>query len=270
MAEDTKRIRALDRGMAVVEHLAKTGRTSLSSLRAETGLSNATLLRILATMQDRNWVRRSVVDAKYELSNVVGQKFRAGKYAHPIAEAAAPIMCELRDAGLQYPSDLLIPLAPGVIEVIETTRPRGPHAPFRPPYGVRPSMVFSAHGRAILAFSDPGQREAHLSAITISGTHEEKRWLKDGRLQAALEEARKCGFGVRANEYWANNVDDVPETGAIAYPIFLNRSLVASLSILWLESEKSLADILAENTPAIYQRSVQKISLAIQDSKIHL
>ena len=59
-----KRIRALERGLAVIEHLARHGLSTLAELRRATGLSNATLFRLLETLQDRGWVRRNIVEGQ--------------------------------------------------------------------------------------------------------------------------------------------------------------------------------------------------------------
>jgi IclR family mhp operon transcriptional activator len=260
---NTQTIRALDRGLIIIEHLSKTGRTSLARLRAQTGLSNATLLRILATLQERNWVRKSVVDAKYELSHTIGIFLRTGKYSHPVAEAAAPVMRRLRDAENNYPSDLAVPVAAGVIEIIETTRRKGPHSPIRPPYGIRPSIVFSGHGRTTLAFCTPSQKMQHIDAIKALGTREEKRWAEDGRLDAAIKETQHQGFGIPASDYWIGEFDDGPEFGAIAYPVFAKGIFCATLNMLWLDKDISLHEMLTHSSSGLVRKSVEEIGIAL-------
>ena len=130
-ANGPKQIRALERGLAVVEHLSRHGQSSLAALRAATGLTNATLLRVLATLRERGWVRRNIVEGQYELAHSLGDLLGANARAHPLAEYAAPILLDLKPRQLGLPSDLAAVIAPGKVEIIESTRLRGPMAPAR-------------------------------------------------------------------------------------------------------------------------------------------
>ena len=65
-------IRALGRGLEVIELLSQKGQMSLADLRHATGLPNPSLLRILSTLQHRKWVRRSIVEGRYELNHSLG------------------------------------------------------------------------------------------------------------------------------------------------------------------------------------------------------
>lgn len=218
-------------------------------------------------MQDRNWVRRSVVDSKFELSHAIGTILHTSRHSHPIAEAATPVMRALRDTGTRYPSDLAVPIAPGTIEIVESTRQRELHAPMRPPYGIRPSMVFSAHGRVTLAFCRQAERDAHLAALEATGTKEERQWLSDGRLDAVLCETRDRGFGTRALDYWVHTFEDGPELGAIAYPICLKGALRATISMVWLGAERPLQDVLTEGTAERVKQAADDIAAALNDLK---
>lgn len=261
--EPPKLIRALDRGLTVLEHLSRKGPSTLADLRASTGLSNATLLRIIATMQARNWVRRALVEGRYALTNRASALLGAGRMAHPLAEAAAPVMQRLADGPDGWQTDLAVPVAPGAIELVESTRRRGPMAPQRAPYGLRPSMVFSAHGRALLAFCGPGDSTLHIDAIRLSGTRDERRWLDDGRLDRVLAETRKCGLGLREAAFWAEPVDYGPEMSAAARPVMQGGRVVATLSVLWLAETLSYPDFLTSAGPARLTAAVTEIETAI-------
>lgn len=259
MAETAKHIRALNRGLGIIELLARSGRMSLAALRDDSALSNATLLRILATLQARGWVRRSLVDAKYELTYETGMFLKRTRHAHPLVEAAFPTMRDLEQSGLPYPSDLAVVQGPGVIEILETNRKKGPHAPVQAPYGAHPSMILSAHGKAIIAFSDAATRTVHLDAIRQTGSREERLWLDNGQFDLAILETICVGYGVRSEKYWVSGIEDVPETGAIAVPIFSQGQVVATISILWLDDQCSLADIINEGIPERLKDAARKI-----------
>lgn len=55
----TKQIRALARGLAIVNAIDRaSGPISLGELHHVTGIDRATILRILATLEQEGWVRR--------------------------------------------------------------------------------------------------------------------------------------------------------------------------------------------------------------------
>lgn len=239
MIPPTKRIRALDRGMAVVELLATRGACSLSDLAGDTGLSNATLLRVLATLEDRGWVRRRLARAEYELTGGFAGRFACVPHADPLAEAATPHLRTLLQLYPDMPSDLCRITADGRVEMVESTRTRGPMAPSGPPLGFRPSMVLSAHGRAMLAFTPEPLRDRYLDSLARKGTREERGWIESGRLRAELTATRAQGYGRRAPGYWDTRFDPGPELGALAIPILGPNGIIGTISLMWIAKDNT-------------------------------
>jgi len=265
MENGPKRIRALDRGLAVIEHLSNAGLSTLADLRAATGLGNATLLRVLATLQDRGWARRNIVEGQYELTHSLGDILGANARAHPLAETAAPFLVRMASRQNGFPSDLCAVLGPGKIEIIESTRLRGPMAPARSGLGIRPSMLLSAHGRAILAFGSEKQREAHLAATRVQATNRERGWLESDRLSAELAATQARGYGLREVEYWVERVfEPGPDLGAMAVPILSSGGLHGTLSLLWLREDMDLADVLAQDGLDDLRRAAAHIGAAME------
>ena len=181
-----KRIRALDRGLEVIEHLSNFGLSTLAELRRKTGLSNATLIRILSTLQDRGWVRRNIVEGQYELAHSLENILGANVRAHPLAEIAAPILINMPTFKRGLPSDLTAIIEIGKLEIVESTRTRGPMAPARTGLGIRPSMVRSAHGQAVLAFLSDEDRNLHVTAAKKTEGREARKWFEGSALNKAL------------------------------------------------------------------------------------
>lgn len=241
-----KRIRSLERGLSVVERLSNYGPSTLADLRRSTGLANATLLRLLTTLQARGWVRRNIVEGQYELTHSLGNLLGASARAHPLAELAAPILLGMTSRQVGLPSDLCTLVGPGKIEIVESTRSRGPMAPTRTGLGIRPAMLLSAHGRAMLAFLPEQEVQAHIAALKASCTRQERQWLEGSRLRTELEQTRARGYGLREAEYWVENAfDPGPDLGAIAVPILSRSGLHGTVSVLWLRDDMSLDDVLA-------------------------
>jgi IclR family mhp operon transcriptional activator len=259
-----KRIRALDRGLSVVEHLSRHGLSSLSVLRKSTGLSNATLLRVLATLQARGWVRRNIIEGQYELAHSLGELLGKNARAHPVAEQAAPILLTLRQRQIGLPSDVATIVGPGTIEIIESTRLRGPMAPARTSLGIRPSMVFSAHGRAFLAVAPPLETRLHLSVLRANGTKKEVLWIDSGKLEEELARTRARGYGLREPEYWVDTpLDQGPDLGAMAVPIPSATGVHGTLSLLWIRDDMTLDEVLALGSLQDMRVAVVRIGAAL-------
>lgn len=259
--QNPERLRTLDRGLAIVEFLSCNGPTPLAGLRKATGLANATLLRLLFTLQERGWVRRNIAEGQYELAHSLGDLLGAKARAHPLAELAAPILLELRPLQLGLPTDLGTPVAPGKMEIIESTRQRGPLAPVRTGLGLRPSMVFSAHGRAGLAFAPQAEAAAHLTQLRRFASKRELHWLNSGKLKRELERTRERGFGLREPDYWEIFATEPgPNLGALAVPILSSSGWHGTISLLWLSDDTSLEEVVAQGALADLRAAAQKLS----------
>ena len=248
----------------MVEHLSNQGLSSLAELRHATGLSNAPLIRLLATLQDRGWVRRNIVGGQYELAHSLDVRLGASARAQPLAEIAAPWLLKMKTRVAGLPSDLCAPIAPGKIEIIESTRLRGPMAPGRTGLGVRSSMLLSAHGRAMLAFAPKAEVESHIAALRVSRTMKERPWLEPDRLDAVLAQTRARGYGLREIDYWVETAfDPGPDLGALAVPILSKTGLHGTLSVVWLRDDMTLEEVLDFGSLADMQRCAQKIGAAL-------
>ena len=239
-----KRIRALDRGLLVIEILSQKGALSLSQLRQETGLDNATLLRIIATLIDRGWVRQFLVEKKYQLTYSLGKMLGDASRAHPIAELAAPILLALQDNPFHLPSDLCAILGDGQFEIVESTRSKGPMARQRTSLRLRPSLFRSAHGRTILTSLSADKRERHVKAFLQRASKDDVAWYSAGHLKEQMQLVHAQGYSLRETKYWEPPFDETPEFGAIAVSIENQTGVYGALSLLWLQDEVSLDDIL--------------------------
>lgn len=265
-----KQIRALDRGLAVVEHLSTNGLSTLADLRNATELPNATLLRVLATLRERGWVRRNIVEGQYELAHSLGRLLGAQSRAHPLAELAAPVLLSMQSRKKGLPSDLCTIIGPGHMKLIESTRVRGPMAPGRTGLGIRPSMLLSAHGRAALAFVSEDQFSVHVKALERSSSKQEQQWLESGQLASVLSRTRALGYGTREFGYWVERAfDPGPDLGAFAVPVLSKTGLHGTLSTLWLQTDMDLEDVLTMGVLEDMQEASARIVRALDASGVN-
>lgn len=264
----TKSIRALDRGLQILELLALHGQMTLADLRKSSGLSNPTLLRILLTLQNRGWVRRNIVEGRFELAHSLGNLLGEAARAHPLAELAAPFLLDLKGRQAGWPSDLCTLIGPGRIEIIESTRLRGPMALTRTALGIRPSMVMSAHGRAILAFSSDEQGARHIEVIRQSGSKEDILSIDNGTFAEEIRRTRARGYGLREPNFWQAPFDPGPELAAMAVPILSASGVHGSLSLLWMAAEMTLEEVLSLGALHDLQKTSAKIGAALDKANV--
>ena len=146
----TKSIRALERGLTVIEALGRRKVTSLAALARATDLPKPTLLRVLKTLIEKGWAYRRVNDGTYCLALAPGGRDPAAIRRTKTARIGAPFLQKLSE-GTGLPADLTIVVEPGILEVVESTRVRCEGGVDPIVAGFRPSLVFSAPGRMLLA-----------------------------------------------------------------------------------------------------------------------
>ena len=146
-----KTIRALERGLQVLDALRANPISPLQDLHRATRIPKPTLLRILHTLDRAGLVSRRLADGHYRLSTssaVVRKRDRHDR----VAEAAAPVLLRLC-AKVKWPFDLFVP-AGDCMENRETSRTHSPFALATLPdrVGVRAGWLMTGVGRAYLAW----------------------------------------------------------------------------------------------------------------------
>ena len=241
--ESVKTIRAFERGLQILELLGAEPTVSLEDLHRRSGLAKATLLRILRTAIEAGWVHRRPSDGHYQLARAVQDLGNRVGREHILGEVAAPYLEELqRIAG--WPSDIAVSPSPGQIEILETSRFRAPFAINRLVLGFRPSMAFSALGRAYLAFLPTAERDLHLKWLRQSGLQQERRYVASASFMQELEETKARGYGCRAPGYWGRMIDHGDDLSAIAVPIIQDGRVQAVLSLVWISNVMTQEDVI--------------------------
>ena len=141
-----KTIRALERGLQVLDALRVNPISALHDLHRATSLPKPTLLRILKTLMGRDLVWQRIADGAYIASYTFSQRAGVIDEETHLAEAAAPIMAALCKK-VRWPSILAVPRLDHMV-VIETNRPMSYfNYILAAPIGYRINMLRSASGR---------------------------------------------------------------------------------------------------------------------------
>ncbi|HVL36123.1 MAG TPA: IclR family transcriptional regulator C-terminal domain-containing protein [Burkholderiales bacterium] len=244
MKSGTKRIAALARGLEVLRAVYGRPGASLHELHGATGLAKATLLRALRTLEDRGFVARRLADGAY-----LPVPLAAAAAPSPIAEAAGPAL-ETLARTIAWPTDLGVRDGRSMV-VLESNRRLSPIRVNRQALGARPHMLWSAMGRAYLAFCPPAEREEILALLRASNAPED-RVARDRRaLDRLLGETRARGYGVRDPRYGVLDVGRARQVSAIAVPVRRGESVAACLNCVWLVDVLDEAAVVERHLPAL-------------------
>lgn len=255
-----KSIEALARGMRVIDEMSQKSPVTLSELHHATGISKATLLRILKTLEEAGWVFRSLGEARYRLSYTVSGLSIANDPVQVLGELAAPILNELQ-AKVRWPVDIAVRDGLSML-IVETTRPMAAFILNRKVMGYRPPFLFSGLGRAYLAFCPEEERREILEGLRARGGREGKLARDQAWLRQVLERTRQQGYGQREPAYFGVGTTENRQIEAIALPVINHERVVATVSIAWPQGSVS-AEMLANEIHPAAQAAVQRLAAVL-------
>jgi len=238
-----KPVRALERGLDVLIEIRRCRAASLHDLHLRLALPKATLLRMLVTLAGRGLIWQRMADGAYLPSE------RSDEAAW-LAEIASPHLAALSRL-VAWPSVLAVPRADHV-EVVETNSPLARlDAATLGPVGTKLSFIHTATGRACLAASPPGEREAILARIRPDDASPGSI----AALDLILAEAAARGWASRDPPHpWPDRSRvEVVRDGrrSIAVPIRLAGRAVAAINITWPHRRTSQDEIVARHLPTL-------------------
>lgn len=256
-----KTIESLRRGLAVYDRLHRRGASSLADLARDTGLPKATLLRLLATLQEAGWIARRINDGHYLPATTARPAIdiRQSLLHSGMAEAQALS----RITGLAV--DLIALTPTPSLEVVDSTRKRTAGGVDPLVAGFRPSFLFSSPGRAVLAFLDEAARQSILTYVQAADSPVIRYELTSGRLEHELSETRRRGYGVRAAGYWPDSSDYGAEPMDISIPIAGKDQVIGAVSLVWPAKDRS-ADAVASDHLTALRATAGRISAAALSS----
>lgn len=242
MADD-RTVRALTRGLAVLEALNHRRACALKDLHAATGIAKPTLLRLLRTLAAAGYVRRGMVDGLYRPTVNMRRLGGDMDIDARLAEIAAPILDALRNE-TGWPSDLAV-YHRQAMEIVESSRFR---KPFDLPFAIMPArdhgpvsyrvpMLLSGLGRVYLAYCPAPERRRILDELAASTDPNDRLARDHRRTGAILQATRAQRHGVRDPAY----LNDV---SAFAVPIRGDGGVLGCINLLWFSGAMPLADML--------------------------
>jgi IclR family transcriptional regulator, mhp operon transcriptional activator len=243
-------LRSLARGLSVLRHLNEGGASSVVEIANAVGLSRPAVYRALEELCRTGYVRKSDANSRYEITHLVRRLSHGFSEEGWIREIAAPVLRELQRR-IIWPADLAT-LFDGAMYLSETTRVHSPLTIDRASVGLRLPLLFSATGRAYLAFCPESERDSLLTILArssepLDAKAKDQRWIN-----SMLRTVRTNGYGHRFGDF-------MPETGAIAVPIRHGNRILACLNITFIASALSPEQAAQRHLPDMLQavRSIE-------------
>lgn len=258
---EIKTNRSLQRGLLLLDLLGQNGALGLADLARAAFLPKPTVYRLLRTLVESGWAYRRQNDGRY-VATAPGTAGRPEIAAGARAARIALPHLQALTAQTGLAADLTWVVEPGLIEVVESTRRRQPDGVDPEVAGFRPSLAFSAPGRALLAASDPAARARHLQHLMRVDSPAERHAATSGQLAAEIDRAARRGYGIRAPGYWPHSSDYGQEPMDIAVALRVAGQVLGCVSLVWPAVLARPEDVAARHLSAL-QGAVGKIIRAL-------
>lgn len=231
-----KSIRALARGLEVLQLLQTSGALTLADLHRLSAIPKASLLRILKTLMEQGLAWQRMADGAYIASWTLSELAARLDREHELVEAASPILARLSEQ-VQWPSVLAVPRLTHM-EVIETNVSRATISSIPlGPVGFEVNMLRSASGRAWLAACEPLLRDATLDRLRRSDRPGDRFAQSADYVDRMLTETRHRGYALRDPDFGGSfdagraGTDDKRDSLAVA--IRLGSHVPGAINITW-------------------------------------
>ena len=232
-------VRGLARGLQVLRALnaMESGRATSQQISDAIGLHRTTVRRLLETLVEEGFVRRSASDDSFRLTLDVRSLSEGFTDDERIATIAPPIMGRMLQR-VAWPSDLTTPDGDAMI-IRETTHRFSQLSFHRSMVGRRLPILLTASGRAYFAMCPDGEREDILDLLRSGAGGDEQKALasSDALIRNLIRRGRADGFGSNHRDCTARR-----KTGAVAGSIVSREvSVLASLNVVFLSRAVTLA-----------------------------
>lgn len=255
-------IRALSRGLWVLQVVQDTGGMSLHQISQATGLAKPTLLRILRTLEAEGYLRRGLTDQQYH-ANVRSVPSEEQVQRSVLAEVAAPVLDQLCQEVL-WPSDLAI-YDDGHMWVQETSRRRSPFMMNRAVTRFGIHMLQSGMGRAYLAYCQPDKRNEILGRLEESSEPHDVLVRKKGVVEEMLREVRSKGYATRVTGYFVTQPNEARVT-AIAVPVIADQEVLGAVNLVWIAHAATEEQFVRRHLKRLTEASAEIASRFIERS----
>jgi IclR family mhp operon transcriptional activator len=229
-------VRALERGVKLLQALTELGSATPHQLACATGVPRPTVYRLLLTLETSGLVVRRLSDDRFQLA--IGARMIGDGYRHTdwAIEMAAPIVAAL-SREIVWPCDIAT-LDHDALVVRETTHASSPLSVDRGILGRRVPLLHSAMGAAYLAFCPDREREDILALLARSDDPINATARHRTTVDRLIQNTRAQGFGARVGGAW-------PHSACVALPVTWNDQVLCVVNLVWIASALTLSEVKA-------------------------
>jgi len=231
-----KRVQGLVRGLSLLHCLNRCdGGARITELAERTGLHRTTVRRLLETLQDEGYVRRSESDDSYLLTLKVRELSEGFRDEQWVSQCAAPLLGQLMQE-VVWPTDIST-LDVDAMVIRETTHRFSRLSFHRSMVGRRLPMLLTAAGRAYIA-NCPDQERDQIIRLLASHDDSQGRLARDADyVEQLVRRTRQDGYG--------SNYRDWGEEGriaAIALPIRHEGRVLGCLNLVYIADAMTIEE----------------------------
>ena len=246
-----KTVRGLTRGLMLLNMLNKLdGGASVGLLAELSGLHRTTVRRLLETLQEEGYVRRSPSDDSFRLTIKVRQLSEGFRDEQWISALAAPLLGDLLRE-VVWPTDVST-LDVDAMVVRETTHRFSRLSFHRAMVGRRLPLAFC-----------PEQERKELIEMLASRPGDDYQLAREPlKLQAILARARKEGYGQNYRGW-----DQEEKIASIAVPLRSEQRVIGCLNLVYMASAMTIEQAAEKHLPAL-QRVAKQIEEGVESQAI--
>jgi IclR family mhp operon transcriptional activator len=217
-------VRALERGLDLLNEISTAGRAKPAELAKATGIDRTTVYRLLETLHRRGFVSRSDSDGSYRLSVAVRHLNAGLTDLDLVCRVVTPELTRLLSR-VTWPSDFASHQM-GAMIIRESTHRFSPFSIHRAMIGRTRSLTRSALGRAVLWAASEQDRAIMLDTAEETRQSDAEGAANRAQVARMLAEIDRRGY--------AYSVDG-SEVGisAIALPVLVRRRVVGAINIIF-------------------------------------
>lgn len=251
---DYKTVRGLSRGLLLLNLLNKfDGGATVGTLAEFSGLHRTTVRRLLETLQDEGYVRRSRSDDSFRLTIKVRQLSEGFRDEHWISALATPLLGELLREVL-WPTDITT-LDVDAMVVRETTHRFSRLSFHRAMVGRRLPLLLTASGLTWLAFAPEHERSPIVEMLAARPEAEYQLAREPEKLAAILERTRQNGYGENFRGWQQEE-----KIASIAVPIRRQLRVIGCLNLVYMAQAMTI-----DQAAQKYLASLQKVAGQIEE-----
>lgn len=251
-----KTVQSLARGLALLNAMNRmSGGVTPSVLSKKTGIHRTTVKRLLETLQEEGYVRRSESDDSYGLTMKVRELSEGFRDENWITAIAAPLLIDLLQEVI-WPTDLCT-LDLDAMVVRETTHRFSRLSFHRSMVGRRLPLLRTATGLAYIAFCPDNERQQLLQLLASRDDEDGVIARDTARVENLLLRTQRKGYGENFMDW---NTEE--RIASIAVPVRSGSQVLACLNIVYIAEAMTIDEAAKKYLPQL-RKTADRIEVAV-------